>query len=323
MTKARVTIDSLARVGSGLVRPECVLTNWRGDVFTADWRGGVAHRKPDGTAELYLAESGSGPRLRPNGIALCRDGSFLVADLGEHDGGLYRLTRTGQVTRLLDEVDGVCLPPSNFPLLDVQGRIWLTVSTRRQPRAEAYRRDVADGFVVLLDQGCARIVADGLGYTNEAQISPDGQWLYVNETFGRRLSRFRIGGNGDLGPRETVTVFGEGVFPDGLCFDAEGGIWITSIVSNRVIRIAPSGEQQLIIEDCDEAHLAWVEAAYLNNSMSREHLDRSGGAYLGNISSLAFGGSDLKTAYLGCLLDDCVYRFRSPVAGLASVHWLY
>ncbi len=44
---------------------------------------------------------------------------------------------------------------------------------------------------------------------------------------------------------------------------------------------------------------------------------------LKNISSLAFGGADLRTAYLGCLLGDAITSFRAPVAGHSPVHWHY
>jgi len=60
-------------------------------------------------------------------------------------------------------------------MVDSQNRIWLTISTRRTPRALGYRSDVDDGYIVLLDHGGARIVADGLGYTNEVQFDPSEQ----------------------------------------------------------------------------------------------------------------------------------------------------
>jgi sugar lactone lactonase YvrE len=164
-------------------------------------------------------------------------------------------------------------------------------------------------------------VADGLGYTNEALPSPDGRYLYVNETFARRLTRFRIAADGALEGRETVAAFGAGTFPDGLAFDAEGAVWITSIVSNRVIRVAPDGSQQLMLEDSDPAHLAWVERAFQAGEMGRPHLDGIKSRRLKNVSSLAFGGPDLRTAYLGCLLGDALASFRSPVAGATPVHW--
>ncbi len=316
-----IPLCDLRFVGSGLVRPECVLATRSGALYTADWRGGVAITRAGTPTELVVPASASPRPMRPNGIALRRDGSFLLADLGETRGGIYALARDGGLTPFLETVDGIDLPPTNFVFEDATGRTWITVSTRRVPRALAYRADVTDGFVVVVDARGARIVAEGLGYTNEAMLSPDGTWLYVNETFGRRLSRFRVAADGSLGARETVTTFGPGTYPDGLAFDSEGGIWITSIVSNRVIRVAPGGEPTILLEDVDADHLEWCENAFVEGTFGRQHLDRAGGRVLRSISSLAFGGADLCTAYLGCLQGDAIASFRSPVAGHPPVHW--
>ncbi len=316
-----VDLASLRFTGAGLVRPECVLATKSGALYTADWRGGVAQTGPDATAALYRGELPGGRPLRPNGIALRRDGSFLLADLGETRGGVFALSRDGQLRPFLETVDGVDLPPSNFVFEDDKGRTWITVSTRKVPRAAAYRADVSDGFVVLVDQRGARIVADGLCYTNEAMVSPDGRWLYVNETFSRRLSRFAIAADGSLGAKEVVTTFSHGTYPDGLAFDAAGHQWITSIISNRVLRVAPDGAVTLVLEDADPAHVDWCETAYLAGELGRPHLDHAAGRVLKNISSLAFGGPDLSTAYLGCLLGDAIAHFQAPVAGHPPFHW--
>jgi hypothetical protein len=145
----------------------------------------------------------------------------------------------------------------------------------------------------------------------------------VNETFARRLSRFPVGADGTLGARDVVTEFGAGTYPDGLTFDAEGGVWITSIVSNRVIRVTADGRQTLVLEDADPEHVAWCEAAYRDGTMGRPHLDGVKSRRLRNISSLAFGGTDLRTAYLGCLLGDAIASFRAPAAGHPPVHWTW
>ena len=175
----------------------------------------------------------------------------------------------------------------------------------------------------MVDRRGARIVADGLGYTNEAALSADGAWLYVNETFGRRLTRFRVGAGGALGARETVATFGAGTYPDGLAFDAEGGIWITSIVSNRVLRVAPDGSQSDRPRGRRSRAVAWCEAAYRAGTLGRAHLDRAAGSLLRNVSSLAFGGPDLRTAYLGSLQGDSIACFRAPVAGQPPAHWAF
>lgn len=317
-----IELSAIERLGVGLQRPECVLANHSGRLFSADWRGGVAVMEANGKQWCLLARDAP-IELRPNGICLMPDRSVLVAHLGADDGGVYRIDEDGHTSPFCIEVDGQALPPSNYVHRDRMGRVWITVSTRTVPRSAAYNAAVADGFVVLVDDTGARIVADNLGYTNECLVDPSGHYLYVNETFSRRLCRFKIKANGELGNKEIVTVFDAGVFPDGLCFDHSGNIWITSIVSNRVIRIDTGGAQELVIDDSNPQHIAWVEDAYLTGTMGRPHLDKAVGRKLKNISSLAFGGSDLQTAFLGCLLDDCIYTYRSPVAGHPPSHWLF
>jgi sugar lactone lactonase YvrE len=307
--------------GSGLVRPECVLSTRSGDIYTADWRGGVAHVRPDGTQALYAGAAPDGPALKPNGIALLRDGSFLLAQLGAEDGGVYRLQRNGRVEPWLMRVDGQDLPPTNFVTEDALGRFWVTVSTRRRPRALGYRRDGGDGFIVRVDKRGAAIAADGLGYANEVAVHPSGRWLYVNETFARRLTRMALRADGSLGTREVVAEFGAGTFPDGLAFDEEGHAWVVSIVSNRLIRVGPDGRQTLWLEEADAAHLAWVEAAFDAGTMGRPHLDAVPSRVLRNISSIAFAGPDRRTAVLGCLLGDRLATVRLPAAGVAPTHW--
>ena len=312
----------LTAIGQELHRPECVLCTADGSVFVSDWRGGVCRIRPDGSQLDYLASDRS-IDLKPNGITLQPDGSFLLANLGD-DGGVWRLHRDGAVEPFLLEVDGVRLPPTNFVLPDDAGRVWVTVSTRIEPRADAYRPTTNDGFIVVVDSGGARIAADGLGYTNEVQLHPGGRYLYVNETFARRTSRFPLANNGEhgeLGRRETVAEYGAGSFPDGMAFDTKGGLWVVSPVSNRIFRLAPDGELDLVYEDADPAHIEWVEAAFQSGTMGRPHFDTIASTRLRSVSSIAFGGGDGRICYLGCLLGKRIESFEAPVAGVAPVHW--
>ncbi len=327
----RVSLAAITWHGKELVRPECVLATARGDLFTADWRGGVAHIRPDGMQSLYTGKIPSpapaGRQPRPNGIALRANGNFLLADLGEESGGVFELTREGAIREVLTRVDGQDIPPSNFVAEDAQGRMWLTVSTRHKPRAQAYNNQVADGFIVLMDAKGARIVADGIGFTNEALVSPDGRWLYVNETFHKKMSRYPLRADGSLGAKEMVTTFGTGAFPDGFAFDSEGGIWVTCIIGNQLIRVLADGSQHVVLEDGDAEYVRLVEDAYVHAALTRAHMDRKHTTTLQNISSIAFGGSDLKTIFLGCLVGDSIASFRLPeqldLRGHPPVHWKY
>lgn len=313
-----IALDDVTFLGGGLNRPECLVTHDSGWIFAADWHGtgGIACIAPDGAVTRLQARRPAGDPLRPNGIALEPGGTFLVAHLGPETGGLFRLHPDGTCEPVLLSLGDDVLPPCNFPMRDRKGRIWLTVSTRKVPRALDYRPDADSGFIVLIENGVARIVAEGLGYTNECALSADERFLFVNETFARRLTRFSIGDDGSLDNPVTIASFGAGTFPDGLALDVAGGFWVTSIVSNRVIHVSPDGAQTVVLEESDAHHLADVEVAFQRGAMGRPHLDGSPARRLRNVSSLSFGGPLMQEAYLGCLLGDRIARFAAPVRGL-------
>jgi sugar lactone lactonase YvrE len=319
-----VSLRDVAYVGKELVRPECVLATLAGDLYAGDWRGGIAHVKPDGSQALYLGRTTDIPEgLRPNGIALESDGSFLFANLGTDVGGAWRIDRKGQVRPVLAELEGAPIPPSNFVTRDAKGRLWLTVSTRVRPRSADFRADASTGYIVMMDGKGARIVTDGLGYTNECYVDPTGQWLYVIETYGRRLSRLPLEANGDLGPKEVVASFGKQGFPDGFAFDAEGCCWVALVVSNQLVRVDHEGRTEIVLEDLVAPHVAEVEQAFERKAVERPHIDTNPSETLRNISNVAFGGPELDTIYLGCLSGDRIAKLPAPTRGHAPVHWRY
>ena len=87
MNTSTVTVIDFA--GHDLARPECVLATASGRLYTSDRRGGVQVIEPDGSQRLI----GASPALLPNGIALLRDGSFLIAVSGLSTPPLAMTTR--------------------------------------------------------------------------------------------------------------------------------------------------------------------------------------------------------------------------------------
>jgi sugar lactone lactonase YvrE len=79
------------------------------------------------------------------------------------------------------------------------------------------------GWIDLVGtDGSCRRVAEDVQFPNGMVITPDGSTLVVAESFASRLSAFDITDDGDLVNRR---VWAEGVAPDGIAIDAEGGIW--------------------------------------------------------------------------------------------------
>lgn len=319
-----VSLEALNFSGSSLFRPECVLAHASGWLFTPSWhgQGGVSCISPNGATHTVSQHSQQDP-IRPNGIAIDHAGRIVIAHLGDTSGGVFSLQADGTLHETVMTASGIPLPPTNYVVHDSQQRLWITVSTRLCPRAKDYRQDACTGFIAVAEPGAtdATIVADGLGYTNEVVVDETNGFIYVNETFGRRLTRFQLHDDGALSNRTVLAHFAAGTYPDGLALAEDGSLWITSIVSNRVLVVFPDGTVQVVLEDVHPDHLVSTEEAYARNELGRPHLDTARGKVLKNISNLAFGGPDLQTAYLGNLLGERIPYFQSPVAGAAMPHW--
>ncbi len=311
-------IKDVQWLGAGLDRPECVLCTAAGESFVSR-RDGLSRVAADGTTTHR--KLGSNPDWMINGFAIDRDGSFLLANLG-NVGGVWRWSPAAGLQPFLTEVDGQKLPcAANYVGIDAQRRAWVSISTLLFPRDLAFKRGVADGFIVLVDAKGARIVADGIGFTNESHIDPAGKYVYVNETYARRTSRFALKSDGALGRRETVTEFGDGAFPDGMAFDSEGHLWVACVVANRLIRVAPDGKQTIMLDDSDPEVCRNAEAACADDVFDRAILNLGETRTLRNLASVAFGGADLRTLHLGSLGGTRLATLRSPVAGARPHHW--
>jgi sugar lactone lactonase YvrE len=313
-----IVLSEIDFTGSDLHRPECVLVTRSGEIYATDRECGFCLL---GSPKRPLSNAPDG--FFPNGIALLRDRTFLVASL---TGGVWRVNRQGEVAPFLLDADGVPISVANFVGLDRAGRTWVSVSTSLTPQERAFNANTRDGFIVLIEDGVGRIVADGIAFANECRVDPTSSWLYVNETFGRRLSRFPLHDTSGLirtGTKEVVHEFNDGDFPDGLAFDAEGGVWVACAISNRVIRIGLDGSREVIVEDPDSELNSRADAAWAAGQLGRSDIDAGSTRLLRNVSSVAFGGRDLHTVYLGSLAGDRLAKFHSPIAGAPPPHWDY
>ncbi len=313
-----IALTEVTWVGDGLSRPECVLTTAKGEVFVGDHHSGIVEI---GKAKRDMI--GAPPGFIPNGVAMTREREFLIANLGP-GGGVWRLDKDWRLFPHLFEADGEHFRVCNFVGVDHAGVEWISVSTRAFPREISFRPGHADGYIVRRDGNGAHIVADGIGFTNECRVDPNGEWLYVNETVAKRISRFPINGR-VVGRRETVHEFGPGEFPDGFAFDAEGGVWVACVCANRLIRIETNGKRTLILDDADAADVAFAEGYFASNGSrnGRAHIEVGAKRSLKNIASVAFGGPDLKTVYMGNLAGHAIPTFRSPIAGAEPVQWRF
>jgi hypothetical protein len=90
---------------------------------------------------------------------------------------------------------------------------------------------------------------------------------------------------------------------------------------DRLIALTPEGEVRLLLDDGDPEASRNLVAKMNAGTVTAEDMSRARGTVAPWMASVTFGGPDLRTVFLGSLLGTTIPFFRSPVAGLAMVHW--
>jgi gluconolactonase len=320
-------------IGSDLQRPECILAEPDGTLWSADARGGVVRISPDGKQQIitqqrsghFQAVSSEASRYLegtlPNGLAFARNGDILISNFGTDC--LELMTRDGETTVLADSIDGEPIGKVNFVLRDSQDRIWITVSTRIKNWMHALRTDLPDGYIARYVDGKFRIVADGFHFTNEIRLDAREEFMYVVETTGGCVSRLRVGEDGSLSNREVFgpSCLGKGAWPDGIAFDSLGNLWGTMVYSDKLFVLTPQGDFRLLLDEGDPKKVDDLERAFFANKVNEQVLFVTGQGIAPWMASVTFGGPDLQTIYIGSLKGKRIPYFRAPAPGLPMVHW--
>jgi sugar lactone lactonase YvrE len=283
--------DEVGFIGHDLSRPECIVAEPNGTLWISDDRCGVTRLDPSGKQERIGRISGT-----PNGIALEPSGQLLIADIGT--GAIHRLSRSGEHCTILDRLDGAPLGAVNFVYFDQRGVLWVTVSTRTNPRSKAIKRPIPDGYLMRFDEGRPRIIATDLCFPNELRVDDQYSYAYVAESALGRIVRMPLLADGSLGPPEPfgpAPLF-DGAIVDGITFDATGGLWVTEVTRNGLYRLLPNGDCHCLLED-------------------------PGGEVLLFPASITFAGPDLRTVLVGSIRATRLATFRSPVPGAKLAHW--
>lgn len=162
-----------------------------------------------------------------------REEAGFVAGIGRD---IVRIDLEGDVREPIASVDPRnAANRLNDAKADAKGRIWAGTMpvTCDRPSGAFYR----------LDPDSTLTQVDG-PYTiaNGPAIDPDGRFLLHTDTARGTIFRFDIHDDGSLGDAVAFIVFEKDWGnPDGMTFDAEGGLWVACWGASRVMRFAPGG----------------------------------------------------------------------------------
>jgi sugar lactone lactonase YvrE len=225
-------MDQLEKVVGGFSFAEG--PRWRdGGVYLSHIHDDAIERvEVDGTVTRVANLPGS-----PISMGFTSDGSILVSALSA--GRLWRIDGNGAVSEFRDLA---LLSEHNFGdlVIDAQDRVYL--ANQGFDYTLGIPSQVDSPIFLLTPDGVTREVARGFNYANGLAITPDGRSLIVAESFGFRLLLVDIEDDGSLGDRRPLIHFGDGARPDGICCDAEGGVWSANATSSEVVRCTYDGE---------------------------------------------------------------------------------
>jgi sugar lactone lactonase YvrE len=146
------------------------------------------------------------------------------------------------------------------------------------------------GYFYRFHKGaCVEAGLPCVSITNGPALSPDGRTLYHTDTLGKRIWRTQLEQDGSVGNTTLFTKIEENAgYPDGPTVDAEGCLWTGLFGGWAVRRYDPAGK-----------------------------LMREIRFPVANITKIAFGGPDLKTAYATTARKglDMTALTEQPLAG--------
>lgn len=284
MSNLRVLATDLAFPEGPVALPDgsVVLVEIRAQQLTRIW--------PDGRKEVVAKVPGgpNGAALGPDGkIYLTNNGGFAWVDSrgtlmptapGPNDyigGSIQRVDlATGVVETLFESCNGHRLRGPNDLVFDKQGGIWFSDLGKRR------EREMDVGGLYYVKPGMTEVVeiVNGILPANGIGLSPDEKTVYIAETPTARLWAYNIVSPGEIKSQGTIyrgehgkPIAGLGGYQmfDSLAVEASGNICVATLISGCISVIAPDG--------------TLVEQVPTGDRVT---------------TNIAFGGPDLKTAFI-------------------------
>jgi sugar lactone lactonase YvrE len=169
-----------------------------------------------------------------SGLGWLPDGRLLVVSM--HDRKLLRLDPGGLAEAA--DLAGLTGFITNDMVVDDLGRAYVG-EVGFDVHGGAPFRPAA--LVLATPDGAARVVDGDMSCPNGAVITDDRSTLIVAESLADRLTAFDIAADGSLSGKRTWAAM-EGLTPDGICLDEEGGIWVAAPMRGEVLRLEEGGE---------------------------------------------------------------------------------
>jgi gluconolactonase len=280
-------------IAEGLAFPEGPVAMADGSVIVTEVLGGRLTRCwGNGRKETVASMAGG-----PNGLAVGPDGALYLCNSGGvnaetfrwntgpgNEGRIERIdTATGTIERFCDSCDGLGLSSPNDLVFDVNGDLWFTNLGKMYDNVHEY----GAVFHVSGNGQKIRCIDRSPHAYNGIGLSPDGGTVYVADTFSARLYAFDSDPAAPKGANQRLIGTAPGmVHLDSMAVTAAGNICVGRNVQGGIATFTPDGAVSTV--------------AFPDH-------------YCTNI---AFGGADMRDAYITLSGTGRLIRVRWPEPGL-------
>jgi sugar lactone lactonase YvrE len=253
----------------GIEGPSC---DREGNIYAVNFgkEQTVGKVTPDGRGEVFVTLPG---KSVGNGIVFDSRGRMYVADYVGHN-----VLRIDLKSKAIEVFAHAAMHQPNDLAIAPDDTLYASDPDWANGKGQVWK--------VSTSGEVERVAAD-MGTTNGIEVSPDGKWLYVNESVQRNVWKFPIKPDGTLGEKQLIKRFTDHGF-DGMRCDAEGNLYITRHGKGTVVIMTPEGE---VLREVD----------VLGKSPT----------------NLCFGGPDGKTVYVTEVEHTRLVTFRVERPGLA------
>ncbi len=291
--------------------PEDVDVDAEGRIYGATIDGLIVRVLTDGRVETFAKTGG-----RPLGIHFDAQGNLIVCDAVN---GLLSVDPEGNVSTLATEADGLPFGFTDDVDIAADGTIYFSDASSKFGEGE-YILDLFEGRphgrLLSYDPSSkeVKVLLDDLYFANGVAVSPEGDFVLVNETYRYRIRRYWLQGE-QAGTSET---FIEGLpgFPDGVSTSPRGTFWVAMFTVRNASAdfIAPRPMLRTLLSKLPSATWPKPEPYGLVLELNADgeivrSLHDPGGQTVSVITSVHEEDGQL---YFGTLLNDWVARMPVP-----------
>lgn len=227
-------------------------------LYWIDFYGPCIHRQKNANGPVETWRFTAGQAI--GSLVFAKNHQLLLA----LDHGLHLFDpATGAIRFFADPKSGQMNIAYNDAKVDRSGRYWVgTYDVAETAPSGIFYRVAPDGTASIADQGF--VVCNGPSF------SPDNRQLYFSDSVGHRILVYDLAQDGTLSGRRTFFAFSpDDGMPDGLAVDSAGNVWCALYGGSKVVCIDANGV-----------------------------LKRSLSLPAANVTSLCFGGPELRTLFV-------------------------